>query len=405
MSRFQQIAIRSTFIALICHTFLSCQEMNKTTTDLKIIWQRIPADGLTGNLQKGVSAAYAAISHDKLLVAGGCNFPDKLGFEGGVKVYYDDIVMMDTTILDKWTHVGKLPKPAAYGVSIRLSSNETLWIGGNTGKESLKNVYSVSLQRSGEPKLDALPVLPTAMDNFSGCAIENSIFVGGGNVNDKPSNDFYSIDIKNDSTWKKLPPFPGIPRVQPVMAGIKNDEKNYVYLLGGFFGGDEIHSPEMAKDVFRYCVEDRTWEKVGEQIDPDTQKPFSLAGAVAMPIQNRYILCMGGVNYDIFLNAITTQYNIHFNRLLTDEEKEQKNNAFSKTYMTQPIAYYKFNPECRIFDTKTNQWQTIDVTPNAARAGATLVFENDTFYLVQGELKPGVRTPITWKGEIRLNAN
>jgi N-acetylneuraminate epimerase len=405
MSRFQQIAIRSTFIALICHTFLSCHEMNKTTTNLEITWQRIPTDGLTGNLQKGVSASYAAICHDKLLVAGGCNFPNKLGFEGGVKVYYDDIVMMDTTILDKWTHVGKLPKPAAYGVSIRLSSNETLWIGGNTGNESLKNVYRVSLQRSGEPKLDSLPFLPATMDNFAGCAIENSVFVGGGNVNDKPSNDFYSLDIKNDSIWKKLPPFPGIPRVQPVMAGIKNAERNYVYLLGGFFGGDKFHLPKMAKDVYRYCVEDSTWEKVGEQIDPDTQKPFSLAGAVAMPLQNRYILCMGGVNYDIFLNAITTQYNINFNRLLTDEEKKQKNNAFSKIYMTQPIAYYKFNPECRIFDTKTNRWQTIDVTQNAARAGATLVFENDTFYLVQGELKPGVRTPITWKGEIRLNAN
>ncbi len=405
MSRFQQIAICSTFIALIFHTFLSCQEMNKTTTNLKITWQRIPTDGLTGNLQKGVSASYAAISHDKLLVAGGCNFPDKLGFEGGVKVYYDDIVMMDTTILDKWTHVGKLPKPAAYGVSIRLSSNETLWIGGNTGNESLKNVYNVSLQRSGEQKLDSLPFLPATMDNFAGCAIENSVFVGGGNVNDTPSNDFYSIDIKNDSIWKKLPPFPGIPRVQPVMAGIKNAERNYVYLLGGFFGGDEFHLPEMAKDVYRYCVEDSTWEKVGEQIDPDTQKPFSLAGAVAMPLQNRYILCMGGVNYDIFLNAITTQYNINFNRLLTDEEKKQKNNAFSKIYMTQPMAYYKFNPECRIFDTKTNRWQTIDVTQNAARAGATLVFENDTFYLIQGELKPGVRTPITWKGKISLNTN
>ena len=154
----------------------------------------------------------------------------------------------------------------------------------------------------------------------------------------------------------------GIPRVQPVMAGIKNAERNYVYLLGGFFGGDKFHLPKMAKDVYRYCVEDSTWEKVGEQIDPDTQKPFSLAGAVAMPLQNRYILCMGGVNYDIFLNAITTQYNINFNRLLTDEEKKQKNNAFSKIYMTQPIAYYKFNPECRIFDTKTNRWQTIDVT-------------------------------------------
>jgi N-acetylneuraminic acid mutarotase len=161
----------------------------------------------------------------------------------------------------------------------------------------------------------------------------------------------------------------------------------------------------MAKDVYRYCVEDSTWEKVGEQNDPDTQKPFSLAGAVAMPCKTDTFYVWEELITIYFLNAITTQYNINFNRLLTDEEKKQKNNAFSKIYMTQPMAYYKFNPECRIFDTKTNRWQTIDVTQNAARAGATLVFENDTFYLIQGELKTGRSYTITWKGKISLNTN
>ena len=113
MSRFQQIAIRSTFYRINLPHFLSCHEMNKTTTNLEITWQRIPTDGLTGNLQKGVSASYAAICHDKLLVTEVATFPISSALRG-VKVYYDDIVMMDTTILDKWTHVGKLPKPAAY---------------------------------------------------------------------------------------------------------------------------------------------------------------------------------------------------------------------------------------------------------------------------------------------------
>ena len=70
--------------------------------------------------------------------------------------------------------------------------------------------------------------------------------------------------------------------------------------------------------------------------------------------------------------------------------------------MTRPIEDYKFSRECRIFDTVTGGWKTILDTSLTARAGATLVFEGKEFYVVQGELKPGVRTPVTIKGEINL---
>ena len=82
MSRFQQIAIRSTFIALICHTFLSCHEMNKTTTNLEIPVTD-SRSGLTGNTEG--FRQHTAISHDKLSCSS-CNLPIKLGFEGS-KVY------------------------------------------------------------------------------------------------------------------------------------------------------------------------------------------------------------------------------------------------------------------------------------------------------------------------------
>ena len=68
--------------------------------------------------------------------------------------------------------------------------------------------------------------------------------------------------------------------------------------------------------------------------------------------------------------------------------------------MTQPIEYYKFNPECRVLDTETNVWTTINTTQDVARAGATLVYNGKDFYAVQGELKPGVRSAITIKGII-----
>jgi len=68
--------------------------------------------------------------------------------------------------------------------------------------------------------------------------------------------------------------------------------------------------------------------------------------------------------------------------------------------MTQPVEYYNFNKECRVFDTESNTWKTIDTISFAARAGATLVFSKNKFYAVQGELKPGVRTKVSMKGTV-----
>ncbi len=125
------------------------------------------------------------------------------------------------------------------------------------------------------------------------------------------------------------------------------------------------------------------------------------------------------------------QHTIAHDPTLTEEEKRQRNSEFSSIYMTQPISYYRFNPECRLFDTETGEWSTIDSTPHTARAGTTLVWDEitcfgkqieqvehgdhekspeytpesddiprSTFYVVQGELKPGVRSPETWRGEL-----
>ena len=365
---------------------------------MEIALTPLPTTGLSGNLEKGVSASYAALINEKLMVAGGANFPDKLGFEGGSKAFYDEILLFDT-VQNSWKIIGKLPQPSAYGVSVPLSTG-ALWVGGNTATQSLSTCYKVSLSEPDSVKLTPFPALPATMDNFAGCALGDLVFVGGGIKNGKPSNSLYGIDSENDTAWTKLPDFPGTPRVQPVMAVLAIDNKEYVYLLGGFFGGDAHNKPAMATDVLRYDVSAQKWEKAGEQVDAETGQPFSLGGATAMPIDNRYILCLGGVNHDLFLDAITTQYNIGNDTTTSAEEKKQLNLDFSKHYMTQPVEYYRFNTQCRVFDTATSSWLVIHDTKDAARAGATLVFDKNHFYAVQGELKPGVRSAITIKGEI-----
>lgn len=399
------VSLKSQVLALmlLVITSISCNQSKNdinSRKNMEIKWTKLSTNGLQDNLSKGVSASFAALLEGKLIVGGGANFPDKLGFEGGSKAFYDEILLYDE-VNEAWEVVNHLPSPTAYGVSVPLSDG-ALWIGGNNADESLNTTYHISLNSNKEVVLRRFLNLPVTIDNFSGCSIGDIVFVAGGVENGKPSNSIYSINTKTDTEWTKLPNFPGIPRVQPVLASVEQNGSVYIYLMGGFFGGDKDIKPAMATDVLRYDASSKEWSKVGELIDSETKKAFSLGGATAMTFENRYILCLGGVNYDIFLDAITTQYNIGFDTELTAEEKRDKNLEFSKIYMTQPVDYYKFNTECRVYDTQTGEWINIDNTTDAARAGATLVFNDNTFYAVQGELKPGVRSATTFKGEIKL---
>lgn len=392
---------RLLIIASMATIMFSCNQTKSETSKnntMKIKWSELSTEGLMGDLSKGISAAYAALIDGKLIVAGGANFPENLGFEGGTKAFYDEIMLYDK-VAEEWKIIGQLPTPSAYGVSVPVADG-AIWIGGNNEKESLKSSYQVSLSSSNEILLKSFPDLPFPMDNFSGCSSGDFVFVAGGNVNGRSSNAIYSLDTKTDSEWVELPQYPGIPRMQPVLTSIETEGKIFIYLLGGFFGGDDKQKPAMATEILKYDVDAKEWSIAGEQIDPETGKPFSLGGATAFSIDNRYILCLGGVNYDVFLDAITTQYNISSNSKLTSEEKKVQNLNFSKHYMTQPVEYYKFNSECRVYDTFTGEWTTIDNTTDAARAGATLVYEGNRFYAVQGELKPGLRSPVSFKGDI-----
>lgn len=389
-------AIRNIIFVMTLIVMISCND--KDVKEMNIEWEKMSTVGLEGDLGKGVSASYAALIDGKIIVAGGANFPGKLGFEGGTKALYDEIVMYNSET-ESWNVIGKLPEKSAYGVSIALSKEAAVWIGGNSDSASLKTAYKVMLN-DGSLSLEPFVSLPVAIDNFAGCAINNKLFVAGGVANGIPSNSAYMLIVGMDNKWIQLPDFPGIARVQPIMSAVEIDGKEYVYLLGGFFGGDKDNAPTMLTDILRLDVQTNEWKKVGEQIDSDTKQPFSLGGATAVALDNRYIICFGGVNYDVFLDAITTQYNIGNDDTLSPEEKGASNLEFSKNYMTQPIEYYNFNKECRVFDIHNGTWTIIDVTSNAARAGATMVYDGNEVALVQGELKPGVRSADTWKARI-----
>ena len=384
---------KSALFVLSLIILTACTETQKEQP-MKINITTLTTQGLEGDLQKGVSASYAALLNGELLVAGGCNFPDKLGFEGGKKVFYDEILHFNKT-QNQWQTVGKLPEAAAYGVSVAIPAGY-LWIGGQTATHSLANCYKVQYSKEKGITLTSFPSLPQPLDNFAGASIGSKVFVAGGSALGKPSNKLYYIDTATDKEWHRLPDFPEEPSVQPVLVAMEQEGDTHLFLLGGFFGGDTTRVPTLSTAVWRYSVQQQQWQKVATQESPD-KVLFSLTGATALAIDNRYIACFGGVNATLFLKTITDLYYIGRDTTLTDETRKQKNYDYMSHYMTQPIEYYRFNKECYLFDTHTQQWSVLDTQTDFARAGATLVGSPDEFYLVQGELKPGVRSNKTFK--------
>ena len=316
----------------------------------------------------GVSACYAGRIGGWLIVAGGCNFP-----EPGRKHYYRGIyaARADADTL-RWRHIGRLPEAAAYG-GVATSGDSLLLIGGNNLTHSLNTVWSLHIKPDGSrATIKALQPMPHTADNMAVAQKGNDIFVVGGNIDGVPSAAVWHTRLgKKGAPWNLFATLKGSPRVQPVAvcAGRK------LYVWGGFYAdgnGSEVHTggESIALRSRKSTLLPAPTDSFG--------LPLTLSGGTAW---NRHgaIWAAGGVNRDIFLDAISGRY-----RLV-----EQKD------YLNQPIAWYRFNPFLCRFNPRRGRWHPPHTShAMLARAGAAALWVPGfgCFY-IGGELKPAVRTP------------
>lgn len=322
----------------------------------------------------GLSACYAGITEGQLLICGGCNFPDTPAAEGGKKKYYKGIYAADIPAdsLFTWRKVGDLPASAAYGVTVSTGDG-VICIGGMNEKGAMTDVFRIYWKDDKRKKvvLESLPSLPYALDNFTGSLSGNRIYVAGGNKQGIPSNSFLCLDLDNLSDgWQELPSFPGFPRVQPVSASQCRDGERCFYLWGGFAPSTAGRPATLSLDGYCYSPSSQTWTRLDAPAGRDGEA-VSLGGGTSHALGDKLVLCMGGVNKDIFLSAL---------------QKPEKD------YLLHPAEWYKFNRKILVYDISRNAWQEVLETSDVARAGAALVGDGETFFSIAGELKPGIRT-------------
>jgi len=181
----------------------------------------------------GFAGPFAGVAAGRLVVAGGTNFPGKPIWEGGKKVWYDEIYVLDRPKGNWKTLTAKLPRPLAYGVSTSWRDCLIL-IGGSDENRHYADVMRLRL-RGDKANIERLPSLPLPCAMMCGARVGSTIYVAGGLETPdatRAMHTFWALDLADESAglkWQQLEAWPGPER----HCAIAGDAEHAFYLASG----------------------------------------------------------------------------------------------------------------------------------------------------------------------------
>lgn len=307
------------------------------------------------NSVKGLSGHFSFILNGSVFIGGGCNFPDKPLVDGGKKVFYDDIYLKKDN--GKWEKAGRLPIPLAYSSVVTIKDKAYI-IGGSNSEGLSDRVFQIGFP-AGKLSITECCRLPFGLDQASASTYKNKIYIAGGNSGG--AKDFlFEYDPVRKKGWKKLDNMPE-PMIQPQCIAYEGN----IFVFGGL--NDSSSPKEALNHGYKYSLKDRKWEKIDYPFES-----LTFTGSSALLFDNHYVLFFGGVNRDIFMEAI---------------------NNLTPEYFKRDIDDYRFNRNIYCLDLSDNEWSIVSSDKIFALAGASVCTLNNTVFLSGGELKPGIRTP------------
>ena len=308
---------------------------------------------------QGVSAPFAGVVGDNIVVVGGCNFPDTPAAEGGAKKFYGNVYTFDG---EAWK-LQTLTVPAlAYGVSVQVP--EGLVCIGGAGAEGATSAVYLLTETEGALHTTSLPALPEAKSEAAGAYDGTYIYVAGGETNSA-----YRLKYPGGDFWETLAPLPGRVRKQP--AGVVQSAaltKNF-YLFGGFAPATESDTAYVHSDGLYYDAKTNTWCSTAPVVIDG--KECAIVGASAVSSGIAHVAVLGGVSKDVFTRAL---------------------NHPEEGYLTHAPEWYQFNQEIFLYHTITDAWVSEAKSEKLARAGAAFVLFEGDWYIIGGETKPGIRS-------------
>lgn len=225
---------------------------------------------------------------------------------------------------------------------------------------------------------NVLPNLPVAVKQGGGALIGDTVYAGLGSAGDK----VFALNLKDPSKgWTEIAQFPGGGRSQPVVAQVNGK----LYVFGGLQTVNGVLTS--VNDAYEYDPTANKWTQL------PTRSPLGLVGATGFTYGSK-IYVVGGTNFEIF--------NGYFKDYTAAETKEAKDTVAAKYFDLRTQDYF-FNDHLFSYEPSTNKWRNEGYVDFDGRAGAGVAVKGNTFYVVNGEVKPGLRTDKVEKGEFKSN--
>ena len=344
------------------------------------------------SIQPGLAGPYTGIDHDALILAGGANFPEALPWEGGQKVYYDEIFVL-THKQDgnyDWKRMEQhLPNRSGYGGAIS-TTNGLFCFGGNTATEILESTYFISYDpETEEVRVSPGPDLPHPLTNFAYAQVNDLLYLAGGveTISGPATQVFWRLDLSpNDisgATWEELESWPGPPRAFAVGSGQSNGVHNCFYLFSGrnVQPGKEV---EILKDGYVYNPSLNTWQQIG------TTDAFPLMAGTAFPLGTAGIVFTSGADGNLMLKENQLRKNIEILSGQSDPGALAKAQADLLTHLNEHPG---FGNKLRLYSTTTGQTTIVGELPETGQVTTTAVRWGEDIIIPSGEIRPGIRTP------------
>ncbi|MBD2756755.1 galactose oxidase [Spirosoma sp. BT704] len=342
----------------------------------------LPAQHGRPNL--GVAGAFAGVSHDALIVAGGANFPNGFPWQGGTKVWHSTVyVLVHKGDTYQWQSTQQLDRVRAYGGSV--SWNEQLiCLGGSDDKQRFADVFSLNWNPSSATlEQKPLPPLPMPLANLAATVSANKLYVFGGESNGGTEKGLYRLDLKEPTTgWQKLADLPGPARAYTAMTTQLNGTGQSLYVVGGRQTVEGVTT--VYSDAYEYHISLNQWERL-----PDLPQTLAAHQVVASGLNS--LLVFGGDD-----GQRLRQIEALNNRLKEQPAGKEKIRLTSERNDLQ-IKHPGFNRTVWQFRTVTKTWSVVDTLPFPTPVTTPIVRWKDHFIIPSGEVSPGIRTPTIWK--------
>lgn len=351
----ERVHFHAPLVALLAIAFLMVPTTVASAAEscAALKWSQLPP--LPDRL--GVAGPFAGVSGGTLLVAGGANFPDKMPWEGGTKVWHDTVYALDQPD-GRWRIVGRLPRPLGYGVSVS-DADALVCVGGSDVTRHYADTFRLCL-RGGQLVTKPLPPLPIPLANMSGAVISNVLYVAAGTETpgeQRATGRFFALALKaSQPAWRELESLPGLPRLLATAAACD----------GAFhlFGGVALE-PNAQGKIARVYLRDAWRYRPGEGWSRLADLPTpSAAGPSPAPVVAGRVLLLGGDDGS----------HVGFQPL-------DQHPGFSKAILA--------------YDPALDHWTEACEVP-APRATLPCVEWRGQFILPSGEARPGVRSPAVW---------